>query len=235
MKLSHLFLGLATLATIATTSCKKGLGGSKLANETDSVSYCIGLTIGKNLKGADIPDFNSKVFADAVNESMAGKDPKIADEAAQAFIQQYFQKLQVKVAAKNIKEGQEFLAKNKTKAGVKTTASGLQYEVITEGTGAMPKAEETVTVHYHGTLIDGKVFDSSVDRKEPASFPVNRVIPGWTEALQMMKVGSKWKIYIPSELAYGERPMGEKIKPNSVLIFEVELLGIEAPKPEEKK
>jgi FKBP-type peptidyl-prolyl cis-trans isomerase len=122
--------------------------------------------------------------------------------------------------------GKKFLDENAKKAGVKTTASGLQYEIMKEGTGPKPLATDTVIVHYHGTTIEGKVFDSSVDRKEPAKFPVNQVIPGWTEALQLMPVGSKWKLVIPSALAYGERGAGADIKPNAVLVFEVELLEI---------
>jgi FKBP-type peptidyl-prolyl cis-trans isomerase FklB len=130
------------------------------------------------------------------------------------------------LAEKNRREGQTFLAKNKTRAGVKVRPSGLQYEVLRAGNGASPKATDTVKVHYEGTLLNGTVFDSSVKRKEPAVFPVNRVIPGWTEAMQMMKVGDKWRLFIPSELAYGARGAGHDIGPNAVLIFDVELLGI---------
>jgi FKBP-type peptidyl-prolyl cis-trans isomerase FklB len=129
-------------------------------------------------------------------------------------------------AAANLKAGQEFLEANKSKAGVTTLPSGLQYEVITEGQGAMPKAANTVTCHYHGTLIDGIVFDSSVKRGQPASFPLNRVISGWTEGLQLMRVGSKWRFFIPADLGYGDRQVSAQIGPNSTLIFEVELLGI---------
>jgi FKBP-type peptidyl-prolyl cis-trans isomerase FklB len=129
-------------------------------------------------------------------------------------------------ASANLKAGQEFLENNKSKTGVTSLPSGLQYEVITEGTGAMPLATNTVTCHYHGTLIDGTVFDSSVKRGQPASFPLNRVISGWTEGLQLMRVGSKWRFFIPSGLGYGDRQAGAHIAPNSTLIFEVELLGI---------
>lgn len=129
--------------------------------------------------------------------------------------------------AENQKKGEQFLADNAKKEGVKTTASGLQYQVIKSGTGKTPGKKDTVKVHYHGTLVDGTVFDSSVDRGEPISFPVDGVIPGWTEALQLMKEGDKWKIFIPSNLAYGERGAGDKIGPNSALVFEVELLSVE--------
>jgi FKBP-type peptidyl-prolyl cis-trans isomerase len=135
-------------------------------------------------------------------------------------------KAQQEEGAKASEAGKKFLADNGKRAGVQTTASGLQYEILKEGNGPKPLATDTVVVHYHGTTIEGKVFDSSVDRKQPAKFPVNQVIPGWTEALQLMPVGSKWKLVIPSEIAYGERGAGAEIKPNSVLVFEVELLEI---------
>ncbi|HNX80081.1 MAG TPA: FKBP-type peptidyl-prolyl cis-trans isomerase, partial [Prolixibacteraceae bacterium] len=156
---------------------------------------------------------------------LKGDSASISFEKANEIVSAYFQGAQGKIAQKNLEEGNAFLEKNKANAGVKVTPSGLQYEVIKEGTGKMPNDSDMVKVHYHGTLIDGKVFDSSVDRGEPAEFPVNGVIPGWTEALQMMPVGSKWKIYLPASLAYGERAPQE-IGPNKVLIFEVELLEI---------
>lgn len=231
MKLSQIILASAVVA-FAMVSCKNS-GYVSLKNDVDSVSYCIGANVGNSLKQADVPNFNQEVFAAAVKEVMAGKESKIKEEDANAFMQAYFMKLQQTQSEKHLKEGKAFLEKNKSKSGVITTASGLQYEVIKEGTGAQPKAEEIVSVNYKGTLIDGTVFESSYDRGEPASFPVNRVIPGWTEVLQLMKVGSKYKVYIPSELAYGENPrQGGKIKPNMVLIFEMELLSVEAPKPE---
>ena len=142
------------------------------------------------------------------------------------LIQDYFVELSQKKSQEAISAGQAFLDENGKKEGVTTTASGLQYEVLTNGTGATPIESDQVTVHYHGTLVDGTVFDSSVERGQPATFPVNGVIPGWVEALQLMNVGSKYKLYIPSDLAYGERGAGGSIGPNETLIFEVELLSI---------
>ena len=147
-------------------------------------------------------------------------------EEAQTAINEFFAKQKTEVMSKNKKAGEEFLAKNKSNEGIVTTASGLQYKVLVAGTGAKPKATDTVDCHYEGRLIDGTVFDSSYRRGQSAQFPVNGVIPGWVEALQLMPVGSKWQLYIPSELAYGEYGAGETIEPNSTLIFDVELLGI---------
>jgi FKBP-type peptidyl-prolyl cis-trans isomerase FklB len=155
-----------------------------------------------------------------------GDSVQIKQDKASATIQKFFGEIQKAEGEKNQKAGEDFLAANKNKPGVVTLPDGLQYEIIKAGTGPKPKAEDEVKCHYHGTTIDGKVFDSSVERGEPANFPVNRVIPGWTEALQLMPVGSKWKLYIPAALAYGERGAGADIKPNSTLIFEVELLEI---------
>ena len=157
------------------------------------------------------------------------EEAALTEEQANELVRKFFESAGEREAQKALEEGNAFLEKNKAREGVTTTASGLQYEVITAGTGAMPVATDQVRVHYHGTLIDGKVFDSSVDRGEPVVFGVNQVIPGWTEALQLMPVGSKWKIYLPSAIAYGERGAGGDIGPNSVLIFEVELLEIVKP------
>ena len=151
---------------------------------------------------------------------------KMTPQEAQQYLQTYFVEAQAREAAKSKEEGEKFLAENKTKEGVITTESGLQYQVVTEGTGAKPTAEDRVKVHYTGTLLDGTKFDSSVDRGEPAEFGVNQVIKGWTEGLQIMPAGSKYIFWIPSELAYGERGAGQDIKPNSVLKFEVELLEV---------
>ena len=150
----------------------------------------------------------------------------ISEEEANIILQDYFQKLANKALEANSEAGKTFLAENAKRKEVTTTASGLQYVVLTEGKGVAPKATDEVTVHYHGTLIDGSVFDSSVERGQPATFPVNGVIPGWVEALQIMKPGAKYKLFIPSDLAYGERGAGQMIGPNSTLIFEVELISI---------
>lgn len=234
--MKKLFIILA-IAAVAFSSCDKKKNSSiKLKSDIDSVSYCIGVSFGTQLKDADLPDFNTEIFKKAVEETMAGKEAKMDQQQIGMFMQAYFSKMQAQKSEKNLKEGQDFLAKNKEKAGVITTASGLQYEVITEGTGAVPTIDDMVSVHYKGSLIDGEVFDSSYDRNQPISFAVSGVIPGWTEALQLMKVGSKYKVYIPSELGYGANPNPRsKIKPNSVLIFEMELLGIEPKAGASKK
>jgi FKBP-type peptidyl-prolyl cis-trans isomerase len=234
MKLSKL-LSIAIASTVILVSCNNKKSSVKLKNDIDSLSYCIGVSIGENLSQADLPSFNTEVFKQAVEDALAKKSPKIAQEQANMFIQQYFGKLQVKNSEKNMKDGQEFLKKNKERSGVITTASGLQYEIVKEGTGSIPTKEDMVSINYKGTLVDGTVFDSSYDRGQPATFAVGGVIPGFTEALQLMKVGSKYKVYIPSELGYGSNvnPRG-KIKPNSVLIFELELLSIEKPKADSK-
>jgi FKBP-type peptidyl-prolyl cis-trans isomerase FklB len=211
----------------------------ELTTPKQRVSYSIGANIGGNFKRQEI-DIDTKTLAAGITDALAGKlalTEAEMREVMMAFQQEMQTKMQakakaldeqnVKVAPENLKKGEEFLAANGKKEGVKTTASGLQYKVIKSGTGKTPKSADTVKVHYHGTLIDGTVFDSSVERKEPVSFPVNGVIPGWTEALQLMKEGDKWQVVIPSKLAYGEQGAGDKIGPNSVLIFEVELLAIE--------
>ena len=166
------------------------------------------------------------ILINAFEKQLKGDSAQMDAAKANAMIQKFFEKVSTKEAAKNAEEGKTFLEQNKTKEGVITTASGLQYEILKAGEGPKPTADQSVKCHYHGTLIDGKVFDSSVDRGEPATFNVSQVIPGWTEALQLMPVGSKWKLYIPGELAYGERGAGKDIGPNTTLIFEVELLEI---------
>jgi FKBP-type peptidyl-prolyl cis-trans isomerase FklB len=221
--ISFLIAGLFILA-----SCNRPNLHVKLSNDTDSISYLIGISVGKSLKQSDVDKVNAVAFARGISE-VYGKDSlKITDEQLQMKIQAYFMKLQQKNSEKATKENAEFFAKNKSVAGVVTLPSGLQYQVIKEGTGPKPDSSSVVKVHYTGTLINGTEFDSSVKRGTPATFPVTGVIPGWTEALLKMNVGSKWKVFIPSQLGYGERPpRGSNIKPNSVLIFEVELLSIE--------
>ena len=197
------------------------------------ISTMVGMDIGKGLTQIK-DDIDIKVVEQAIEATLKGEKTSLTQEEALAVRQEFMKQMQAKrvaeqkvAAEKNKKEGVDFLAANKGKPGVKTTASGLQYTVEKEGTGPKPKATDTVTTHYHGTLIDGTVFDSSVDRNDPAQFPVDGVIKGWTEALQLMKVGSKWKLYIPSELAYGKRGSPPDIGPDAVLIFEVELLSID--------
>jgi FKBP-type peptidyl-prolyl cis-trans isomerase len=203
----------------------------KLETEADSAGYAIGILVGTNNKqqvenapgGADI---NLDAMVAAFSAASKGEEGAMTTEEADQIIRRFFETAGEKEGQSNLEAGNAFLEENKSREGVNTTASGMQYEVITEGTGPKPSAEDRVRVHYHGTLIDGTVFDSSVDRGEPAVFGVGQVIPGWTEALQLMPVGSKWKIYLPSDLAYGERGAGADIGPNTTLIFEVELLEI---------
>ena len=193
-------------------------------NSLDSLSYAIGVNIGQNLKQQGVKA-NTAVMAKAMEQVLNGQTLVIAEQACNTYIQSYFQNETLKKGDVNKVAGEKFLAANKTKAGVVTLPSGLQYQVITAGTGAKPTKDDKVKVHYHGTLIDGKVFDSSVDRGEPVTFGVTQVIPGWVEALQLMPIGSKWKLFIPSNLAYC--PQGPpSIGPNQVLIFDVELLDV---------
>lgn len=198
-------------------------------------SYALGADIGKNVKRQPV-EVDPKAMAAGLLDAFSG-NLALTDSECKEMLQKMQEEFRTKAMAQqktagadNLKKGEAFLAENGKKDGVKTTASGLQYLVLKSGSGKMPTKKDTVKVHYHGTLIDGTVFDSSVDRGEPISFPVEGVIPGWTEALQLMKEGDKWKIFIPSNLAYGERGAGEKIGPNSALVFEVELLAIEAAK-----
>jgi FKBP-type peptidyl-prolyl cis-trans isomerase FklB len=205
----------------------------KLETQIDSVSYSLGLNIAQGVKSQGLDTINPKSVAAAFNDVFNENDLRINEEEALGLLQEYFMKINEKAqeeslskASQNLEAGMNFLDENAKKEGVVTTESGLQYLVITQGNGAKPKATDLVTVHYHGTLIDGTVFDSSVDRGQPATFGVNEVIAGWVEALQLMNVGSKYKLFVPSYIAYGESSRSEIIGPNSTLIFEVELLSI---------
>ncbi len=198
----------------------------------DSVSYGIGMNIGRDIKHQAI-DVDPNVLAQGIKDAMGEGKTLLTDEQVQSCMNSLQKVMMEKQEAKNkelgdknLKEGQAYLEANKKKDGVKVTADGLQYRVIKAGTGPKPTATQTVSVHYRGTLIDGTEFDSSIKRGQPAEFPVNGVIKGWTEALQLMPVGSKWELVIPPELAYGDRGAGSSIGPNAVLIFEVELLAI---------
>jgi len=215
-------------------SCQQGGKTVKLESNIDSVSYAIGILVGSNnTKQLETApgggDINREAMSAAFRASSLGEEAAMTPEEANELVRKFFEGAGEREAQKNLEEGNAFLEKNKAREGVTTTESGLQYEILTEGTGAKPSAEDQVRVNYHGTLIDGKVFDSSVDRGEPVVFGVSQVIPGWTEALELMPVGSKWKIYLPSAIAYGERGAGGDIGPNSALIFEVELLEIVKP------
>ncbi len=192
----------------------------------DEVSYALGLSIGQNFKASGIKAITSEDFIAGLQDALAEREPKLTNERAREVINQLFMRLQQEESELNAAAGKEYQEIMRHKSGVVTLPSGLQYEIIKEGKGAKPKATDKVRVHYHGTLINGVVFDSSVERGEPAEFPLNAVIPGWTEILQLMPVGSKWRVVIPSELAYGSRGAGDVIRPNMTLIFEIELLDI---------
>jgi FKBP-type peptidyl-prolyl cis-trans isomerase FklB len=198
----------------------------KIMNELEKLSYSLGVNIARSLQNQGVEEINAELFAQAIEDAFTGSDLKMNDNEAGAFLNQHFTRLQAKKHEGAITAGKEFLAANSKKEGVLTTESGLQYQVLKEGSGIKPTINSTVTTHYHGTTIDGTVFDSSVQRGTPASFPVNGVIAGWTEALQLMPLGSKWKLFVPSNLAYGERGAGQQIGPHTTLIFDVELLEI---------
>ncbi|MBN1384407.1 MAG: FKBP-type peptidyl-prolyl cis-trans isomerase [Elusimicrobia bacterium] len=217
---------------LTNAGCEK----KSLETKKDKTSYSLGWQIGGNLKEQGI-DIDVDVMLRGFKDAVAGSQPLLTDSemrnvmmSLQNELNEKQRKARNEAIEKNKKEGEEFLAKNKEKKGVKTTKSGLQYKIIKEGKGENPKADDTVTVHYRGTLIDGTEFDSSYKRNRPATFAVKGVIPGWTEALQMMRVGSKYELFIPSELAYGARGAGGSIGPNSTLIFTVELISIEKKK-----
>lgn len=192
----------------------------------DKLSYAWGLAMGQQLKGMGVKDLDVESFKDAVKAIYDSTEPAIGMEEAQKLINDYLQDLQSKAEAAARAEGAKFLEENGKKENVKTTASGLQYVVEKEGTGAQPTAQDEVTVHYTGKLLNGQVFDSSVNRGEPATFPLNRVIPGWTEGVQLMKEGAKYTFFIPSDLAYGPQGVPGAIPPHSTLIFDVELIKV---------
>jgi FKBP-type peptidyl-prolyl cis-trans isomerase FklB len=203
-----------------------------LKNQKEKVSYIIGMDIGGNLKRQSV-DVDPNILAKGVKDALAGGKPLLTEQEIQetmAAFQKEMMAKQSEVAKKNKAEGEAFLAENKKKEWVKALPSGLQYKVIKAGTGKKPKSTDTVTVHYRGTLIDGTEFDSSYKRGQPVSFPVSGVIPGWTEALQLMGEGAKWQVFIPSNLAYGEKGAGRDIGPNATLIFEIELVSIQEKK-----
>ncbi|HAV23149.1 MAG TPA: hypothetical protein DCX46_06595 [Bacteroidetes bacterium] len=221
-----LVIALLSIVAVAQTQTKKP------TTDLEKTSYALGADIGKNLKMQGVT-VDAQMLARGIRAAM-GLDSMVISEAECEQLVMNFQKemmakgeaIKVQSAAEHRKEGEAFLSANRKNLGVVTTASGLQYTVVKEGTGKKPKATDTVKVHYRGTLLDGKEFDSSYKRNEPATFPLNRVIPGWTEGVQLMSVGSTFRFFIPADLAYGDRQMGPDIPPGSTLIFEVELLEI---------
>jgi FKBP-type peptidyl-prolyl cis-trans isomerase FklB len=226
-RMKQLFVLVGLLGVIL-TSCNKPNYNAKISTENDSLSYLIGIAYGKQLKGGgEITDLNIDALAKGLNEAFHKDSLKITDEELNMKLNMIFQRLQKRLADKNLKEGQEFLAKNKTKSGVQTLPSGLQYKVIKEGTGPLPDSASLVTTHYTLCHINGDTIESTLKR-EPAKFQVTQVIPGWTEALLKMRVGSKWQLYVPTELGYGERiGRGSPLKPNEALVFTVELINAE--------
>jgi FKBP-type peptidyl-prolyl cis-trans isomerase FklB len=215
----------ATFAALALVASIVAQEKTQLKDQKDKASYAIGLNIGMNFNKQKIA-INPDTFMAGVKDGLAGKPQMTETEVRETMtnLEKDMESKQKEAAGKNAKDGEKFLAENKKKDGIKTTASGLQYKELKPGTGAQPKGTDTVTVNYRGTLIDGTEFDSSYKRGQPATFPLNAVIKGWTEGLQLMKVGSKYQFFIPASLGYGERGAGGEIGPNSTLIFEVELL-----------
>ena len=192
----------------------------------DKLSYALGMSMASNLMNSGLKQLDVESFVEAFTGIMNNTTPSMSPQEANRVIQDYFSKQQDEMLSNNLEAGKAFLDENRRKEHVVSLPSGLQYEVLVAGSGVKPKATDKVRCHYHGTLLDGTVFDSSVDRGQPAVFGVNQVIKGWVEALQLMPVGSKWRLYIPSELAYGEQGAGGSIEPNATLIFDVELLEI---------
>lgn len=247
------FLVVALASALALTACNKDKAEApadgkaakstvinEKSTEIEKVSFLLGYNTGRDMKELD-SELDLEVFYKAMKDGFAGKENALTDEQIKELATAYEKRKSEEAkkkfdeaAAKNKTDGEKFLAENAKKEGVQTTASGLQYKVITEGTGKQPKATDTVVVHYEGKLLDGKVFDSSYERGMPAQFPLNKVIKGWTEGLQLMKEGAKYELYVPAELAYGAEG-NQNIEPNSTLIFTVELLTPEQIKAEEEK
>jgi len=229
MKTSILILTTLLMSSLSVSAQKKDKNKTEMKLETklDSVSYGIGVNIAENLKGQGLGDLNVEAMAKGLQDILNNAELAISKEEVGPLLNEYMGQLQAEKAKEASKEGAEFLEKNAKRKEVTTLPSGLQYEVLSSGEGATPGLNDKVTTHYTGTLIDGTVFDSSVERGQPASFPVSGVIKGWTEALQLMKEGDKWKLYIPYDLAYGDRGAGANIGPYAALIFEIELISVD--------
>lgn len=233
MKLNKISIGTFLAALLLVTGCDQQQGSTPQANletKLDSVSYALGYQNGTFLGREGIEELEMNNYNAGIQAGLASEDGLMSQDQIMAVTNSYLQELQQKKSEENIAAGENFLKENLEKEGVQETESGLQYKVIEEGEGSSPTAQSTVRVHYEGTLIDGEVFDSSYERGQPAEFPLNRVIPGWTEGVQLMKEGATYEFYIPAELAYGSRaPQGSPIGPNETLIFKVELLEVKAP------
>ena len=222
-RLSIFFVGLLSCLMTINVNAQEPV----LESEIDSVSYCLGISFGSNIKTGGFDTLNINLFAEAVSNMLQGEEGMFSQEEINQILSGYVQKISDKESAQNLKASEQFLAENINKEGIDTLKGGLQYKVLKEGTGKMPKVTDTVVVHYHGTLIDGTVFDSSYERGQPAEFPLNRVISGWTEALQHMKEGGKWTLFIPPHMGYGNNPPPRSpIGPNTLLIFDVELITV---------
>lgn len=231
MKIRWVLAALVALCAPGLAAAQDDAAGTSAPNE-EAVSYILGFNLGNNLK-SDPFEINVDRFIKGFRDALNGAEAEMTDEEMQETMMLFQQQMLAQekqrmeqASSENAQEGAAFLEENKQREGVTTTDSGLQYEVVEQGEGDKPSADDTVTVHYTGTLLDGTKFDSSRDRGQPATFPVNGVIPGWTEALQLMPVGSKWKLFIPSDLAYGPRGAGGVIGPNETLVFDVELMAI---------
>jgi len=198
----------------------------KLTGELERFSYALGMSVASNLIKSGVKTINPEAFIKAVNDTYIGEMPEMMPDEANKILESFMAKASKSEANQNLESGLEFLAKNREEESVVELPSGLQYQVLEEGDGELPSLEDEVKCHYHGSLIDGTVFDSSVERGQPAVFPVNGVIQGWVEALQLMPIGSKWRLYVPPELGYGEQGAGGVIGPNATLVFDVELLEI---------
>jgi FKBP-type peptidyl-prolyl cis-trans isomerase FklB len=199
---------------------------TELTGELERLSYALGMSVASNLIKSGVENINPEAFLKAINDTYLGEMPKLMPDEANKILENFMDKANAETSNKNFLEGMEFLEKNRSREGVIELPSGLQYKIITQGEGELPKLSDEVKCHYHGQLIDGSIFDSSVERGQPAVFPVNGVIKGWVEALQLMPEGSKWQLFIPPNLAYGKQGAGNAIEPDSMLIFEVELLEI---------
>lgn len=238
MKIQHFLIVAALIISVplsAQKKCKKSKKCKKtntqtmeLKNDLDSISYALGITFAANMKANNLETINIDALAKGIKDSISDDaNIQMSYDEANAYVGSFLKTQADKKALLMKQEGIDFLNANKSKEGVIVLPSGMQYKILREGNGEKPTAQDNVTTHYHGTLIDGTIFDSSVDRGQPATFPVNGVIKGWTEALQLMPVGSKWRLFIPSDLAYGERGAGQAIKPHTTLIFDVELISIQ--------